>query len=52
MPLGLGLTAFSVFGGTFDLRGVIRPTWQESFVRQLLQRNRNHGGSAQLERDR
>jgi hypothetical protein len=30
MPLGLGLTAFSVFGGTFDVRGVIRPTWSES----------------------
>ena len=30
MPLGIGLTAFSVFGGTFDLRGVISPTWQES----------------------
>jgi hypothetical protein len=30
MPLGIGLTAFSVFGGTFDLRGVIKPTWQES----------------------
>jgi hypothetical protein len=30
MPLGIGLTAFSVFGGTFDLRGVIKPTWQDT----------------------